>query len=88
MTSSFLRMKQIDRQFAGLIEGNGIFYAKSLLAESDTTRIFGHPLYWQLPGRPIYQLVVWLRTVSAWSGSWLARQHGVPVLSGASSSFG
>ena len=62
-TSSFLGMKQIDGQLAGLIEGNGMFYAKSLLAESDTTRIFGHPLYWQLPDRPIYQLLACLRTV-------------------------
>ena len=61
-TAGFLGMKQIDGQRAGLVEGNGIFYAKSLLAESDTTRIFGNPLYWQLPDRPIYQLLAGLRT--------------------------
>jgi 4-amino-4-deoxy-L-arabinose transferase-like glycosyltransferase len=61
-TSSFLRMKGIDGQFAGLVEGNGPFYTKSLLAEADTTRIFGNPLYWPLPGRRVYQLLVGLRT--------------------------
>lgn len=61
-TASFLKMKQIDGQLAGLIEGNGILYAKSLLTESDTTRIFGHPLYWQMSGRRIYQLLACLRT--------------------------
>ena len=61
-TASFLGMKHIDGKLAGLIEGNGIFYAKSLLAEADTTRIFGHPRYWQLPDRPIYQLLAALRT--------------------------
>ena len=87
MTSSFLRMKNIDAQFAGVAEGNAMFYAKSLLAESDTTRILGHPLYWQLPGRPIYQLLVWLRTalglagivvcVAAWRTSPLRRQFSL-----------
>ena len=83
-TSSFLGMKQIDRQFAGLIEGNGMFYAESLLAESDTTHIFGHPLYWQLPDRPVYQLLALLRTalgivgivacLAAWRTNPLQRQ--------------
>ena len=62
-TPGFMRMKNIDAQFAGMVDGNGMFYAKSLLAESDTTRILGHPIYWQLPGRSLYQLLVWLRTV-------------------------
>jgi 4-amino-4-deoxy-L-arabinose transferase-like glycosyltransferase len=67
-TSSFLRMKRIDAQFAGLVEGNGPFYTKSLLAEADTTRIFGNPLYWPLPGRRIYQLLVGLRTALGAAG--------------------
>jgi len=61
-TSSFLRMRKIDEQFAWLAEGNGVFYLKSLLAESDATRVFGHPLYWQLPGRSTYQMLALLRT--------------------------
>ena len=83
-TTSFLGMKHIDGKLAGLIEGNGVFYAKSLLAESDTTRIFGHPLYWPSPDRPIYQFLVVLRTalgvvgimacLAAWRTSPLRRQ--------------
>lgn len=60
----FMRVHRIDEPLAGFVDGNGTFYAKSLLAESDATRIFGHPLYWQQPGRPIYQTLVLLRT--AW----------------------
>ncbi|HXI83445.1 MAG TPA: hypothetical protein VNL17_05070 [Verrucomicrobiae bacterium] len=62
-TAGFLRLKKIDRQFAGVVEGNGMFYIRSVFAESDTTRVLGNPLYWQLPGRRIYQLLVWLRTL-------------------------
>ena len=57
-----MRRHGITTRVGGIIEGNGVFYAKSLLSESDTSRIFGHPLYWQLPGRSIYQTLVLLRT--------------------------
>ncbi len=60
----FMRVHHIDEQLAEIVDGNGTFYAKSLLAESDTTRIFGHPLYWQQSGRLIYQILALLRT--AW----------------------
>lgn len=52
----------ITKPMGGILEGNGVFYAKSLLSETDTSRIFGHPLYWQLPGRSLYQTLVLLRT--------------------------
>lgn len=58
----FLRQHGIQEPIPGLVEGNGTFYAKSLLTESDTTRIFGHPLYWQSTGRPIYQALALTRT--------------------------
>lgn len=61
-TSSFLKTRGFDAQLAGMIEGNGPFYAKSLLTEADTSRVFGHPLYWQLPGRTTYQGLTLLRT--------------------------
>jgi 4-amino-4-deoxy-L-arabinose transferase-like glycosyltransferase len=61
-TSSFLKTRGIEPRFAGMVEGNGPFYAKSLLTEADTSRVFGHPLYWQLPGRTIYQVLTLLRT--------------------------
>ncbi len=61
-TSSFLKTREIEARFAGIVEGNGVFYAKSLLSEADTTRVFGHPAYWQLPGRRIYQALALLRT--------------------------
>jgi hypothetical protein len=61
-TSSFLQTKGIEARFTGMVEGNGPFYAKSLLTEADTTRVFGHPLYWQLPGRTTYQVLTLLRT--------------------------
>jgi 4-amino-4-deoxy-L-arabinose transferase-like glycosyltransferase len=60
----FMRVRRIGDRHTEIVEGNGTFYAKSLLAESDTTRIFGHRLYWQQPGRPIYQTLALLRT--AW----------------------
>jgi 4-amino-4-deoxy-L-arabinose transferase-like glycosyltransferase len=60
--SGFLRQHGIHEPIPGLVEGNGTFYAKSLLTESDTTRIFGHPLYWQSAGRPIYQTLALGRT--------------------------
>jgi 4-amino-4-deoxy-L-arabinose transferase-like glycosyltransferase len=58
----FMRVHQIEGQLAGIVDGNAAFYAKSLLAESDTTRIFGHPLYWQQAGRRIYQALALLRS--------------------------
>jgi len=61
-TSSFLRTREIEARFTGMVEGNGFFYAKSLLTETDTTRVLGHPLYWQLPGRTIYQALALFRT--------------------------
>jgi len=63
--AGFMRLRGIDEPFPGntILEGNGTFYLKSLLAESDTTRIFGHPLYWQLPGRAIYQTLALVRTI-------------------------
>jgi 4-amino-4-deoxy-L-arabinose transferase-like glycosyltransferase len=61
-TSSFLKTRGIQAPIAGTIEGNGPFYAKSLLTEADTSRVFGHPLYWQLPGRTTYQVLALLRT--------------------------
>lgn len=61
-TSSFLKTRGIEARFAGIVEGTGAFYTKSLLTEADTTRVLGHPLYWQLPGRPIYQALALLRT--------------------------
>jgi hypothetical protein len=62
--AGFMRLRGIEEPFPGntILEGNGTFYPKSLLAESDTTRIFGHPLYWQLPSRPIYQALALART--------------------------
>jgi 4-amino-4-deoxy-L-arabinose transferase-like glycosyltransferase len=61
-TSNFLKTRGIQAPIPGTIEGNGPFYAKSLLTEADTSRVFGHPLYWQLPGRKIYQVLALLRT--------------------------
>jgi 4-amino-4-deoxy-L-arabinose transferase-like glycosyltransferase len=61
-TSSFLKTRGIQTPIAGTVEGNGPFYAKSLLTEADTSRVFGHPLYWQLPGRTTYQVLALLRT--------------------------
>jgi 4-amino-4-deoxy-L-arabinose transferase-like glycosyltransferase len=60
----FMRLRRIDEPFPDnpILEGNGTFYSKSLLTESDTTRIFGNPLYWQLPSRPIYQALALVRT--------------------------
>jgi 4-amino-4-deoxy-L-arabinose transferase-like glycosyltransferase len=62
--AGFMRLRGIEEPFPGntILEGNGTFYLKSLLAEADTTRIFGHPLYWQLPGRAIYQTLALVRT--------------------------
>ena len=61
-TSSFLETRGIQAPIPGTIEGNGPFYAKSLLTEADTSRVFGHPLYWQLSGRTTYQVLALLRT--------------------------
>lgn len=58
----FMRLRQATEEIPGTIEGNGSFYAKSLLNQADTTRIFGHPAYWQLPGRHLYQTLALLRT--------------------------
>ena len=58
----FMRLRQATEEIPGTVEGNGSFYAKSLLSEADTTRIFGHPAYWELPGRHLYQLLSLLRT--------------------------
>jgi len=60
--SGFLLQHGIQEPIPGLVEGNATFYAKSLLTESDTTRVFGHPLYWQLASRPIYQTLALVRT--------------------------
>lgn len=58
----FMRLRQTTEDIPGIVDGNGGFYAKSLLSEADTTRIFGHPAYWQLPGRHLYQTLALLRT--------------------------
>lgn len=58
----FMRLQQATEEIPGTIEGNGSFCAKSLLSEADTTRIFGHPAYWQSPDRHLYQLLSMLRT--------------------------
>jgi len=55
-------LRSVEPGLAEAIDGNGTFYAKSLLAESDTTRIFGHPIYWQLSSRRLYQMMALLRT--------------------------
>jgi hypothetical protein len=89
-TSTFLRTKGIEARFAGMVEGNGSFYAKSLLTEADTTRVFGHPLYWQLPGRTAYQALTLLRTalgilgllacVKVWRSNLLRKQFGLLLI--------
>ncbi|HTS16536.1 MAG TPA: hypothetical protein VMP11_03090 [Verrucomicrobiae bacterium] len=58
----FMSLRGINQQFAQYVEGNGTFYVKSLLSESDTTRIFGPRHYWQLPGRTLYQTLALIRT--------------------------
>ena len=83
-TTSFLKTRGFETRFAGMIEGNGPFYARSLLTEGDTTRVFGHPLYWQLPGRTTYQALVLFRTglgalgllvcLKVWRSNYLRRQ--------------
>jgi 4-amino-4-deoxy-L-arabinose transferase-like glycosyltransferase len=60
--TGFMRLRHVDPAVEEAIDGNGAFYAKSLLAESDTTRIFGHPVYWQLPSRRPYQILAAIRT--------------------------
>jgi 4-amino-4-deoxy-L-arabinose transferase-like glycosyltransferase len=60
--SGFMHLRSVEPGLAETIDGNGSFYAKSLLAELDTSRIFGHPIYWQLPSRRLYQMLVLLRT--------------------------
>jgi hypothetical protein len=62
MKTGFMRLRHVDPAVKEAIDGNGAFYAKSLLAESDTTRIFGHPVYWQLPSRRPYQILAAIRT--------------------------
>jgi 4-amino-4-deoxy-L-arabinose transferase-like glycosyltransferase len=73
--TSFMRLRLVEPESADIVEGNGTFYAKSLLAESDTTRIFGHPRYWQLPNRRLCQVLALLRSalgiagfVACWMG--------------------
>ena len=76
----FMRLRQADRGDAGNRRGEWSFYAKSLLSEADTTRIFGHPVYWELPGRRLYQLLSLLRTaLGAW-GCWPVWSDGEPTL--------
>ena len=58
----FMHLRQVESGRAEIIDGNGTFYAKSLLAEADTSRIFGHPIYWQLASRRLYQMLAPLRT--------------------------
>jgi 4-amino-4-deoxy-L-arabinose transferase-like glycosyltransferase len=60
--AGFMHLRVVEPGAASIIDGNGTFYAKSLLAESDTSRIFGHPLYWELPSRRPYQMLALLRT--------------------------
>ncbi len=60
--TGFMHLRQVEPARAGIIDGNGAFYAKSLLAEADTSRIFGHPIYWQLPSRRLYQMLAPFRT--------------------------
>ncbi len=60
--TGFMHLRQVEPGRAGIIDGNGAFYAKSLLAEADTSRIFGHPIYWQLPSRRLYQMLAPFRT--------------------------
>jgi 4-amino-4-deoxy-L-arabinose transferase-like glycosyltransferase len=63
----FMRLRGVGEPFPGkfVLEGNGTFYLKSLLTEWDTTRIFGDPVYWQLPSRHIYQTLALARTALA-----------------------
>ena len=57
-----MHLRQVEPERAEIIDGNGAFYTKSLLAEADTSRIFGHPIYWQLSSRRLYQMLAPLRT--------------------------
>lgn len=60
--SGFMRLNHETEAAPGLIEGNGVFYGESLLSEADDTRIFSHPVHWQLPDRDLYQMLALLRT--------------------------
>lgn len=66
--ASFMRLRLVEPGSADIVEGNGVFYPKSLLAESDTTRIFGPPLYWQLPGRRLFQILALFRSALGITG--------------------
>jgi 4-amino-4-deoxy-L-arabinose transferase-like glycosyltransferase len=60
--TGFMHLRLVEPELAGTTDGNGTFYAKSLLAESDTSRIFDYPIYWRLPSRRPYQMLVLFRT--------------------------
>ncbi len=61
--SGFMRLNQLTEAVPGLIEGNGIYYTKSLLSEADTTPIFSDPrVYMPVPGRDLYEMLVVCRT--------------------------
>jgi 4-amino-4-deoxy-L-arabinose transferase-like glycosyltransferase len=60
--TGFMHLRLVEPRLAEITDGNGTFYTKSLLAESDTSRTFGHPIYWQIPDRPLYQLLALFRT--------------------------
>ena len=73
--TGFMHLRLVEPGLAGIIDGNGTFYAKSLLAESDTSRIFGPPDYWLVSGRRLYQMLALLRTalgvvglLACWAG--------------------
>lgn len=68
--SGFMRLNQVTETIPGLVEGNGLFYSRSLLSEADDTRIFSHPVHWQLPGRQLYQLLSVLRSALGVMGLW------------------
>ena len=60
--SGFFRLHHVNPATPGLTMGNGDLYTKSLLSESDTTIILDNPLYLQLPGRDLYQMLAVLRS--------------------------
>ncbi len=66
--AGFMHLRLVKPELAEITDGNGTFYAKSLLAESDTTRIFGPPSYWLLSSRRVYQVLALLRTVLGITG--------------------
>jgi len=66
--AGFMRLRLVEPGDADIVEGNGTFYPKSLLAESDTTRVFGPPFYWQAPGRRLFQVLALLRSALGITG--------------------